>query len=198
MNLDGYGTTKETQIVHWVEHLDDTFLVWILDRLAQDFVREMAETRDAYGALDLSVASTARADTNPLDKKLLEFQRSAIPYSYDLDTYCESEQFFLSAVYEFKPVIEFAKLERNLFRDKRFSLMVAAKHIKQLEQQIRAIAFQTSQIISTMSSEAVVATNIALQKGIYWMTIVMLLLALLTAIAPLHRFLDLIFQILND
>ncbi len=181
-NLDMYGSdTREQKVVHRLHDLDRTLGTWVLGLIAQDFVAEMGKTRDAYGSLSISSNSINSEKLRELDRKLLEFQRNAIPFSHDITAYCERAVWFMHNVYEFQPTQKWGDYESNLFGDMRQQLSSSATHIESAEQQIRAIALQTGNIISTISNEKLASTNLRLQNSMVWMTMVLLFLTVIMA-----------------
>lgn len=188
-NLDMYGNdTREQKVVHRLHDLDRTLSTWVLSLIAQDFVAEMGKTRDAYGSLNISTNSFNTEKLRELDRRLLEFQRNAIPFAHDIADYCERVGWFMHNVSEFEPTRKWGDYEPKLFGDMRQGLTSSATHIKAAEQQIRAIALQTGNIISTISNEKLVSTNLRLQSSMGWMTVVMLYLTAITAQPLLERF----------
>lgn len=188
-NLDMYGSdTRERKIVHRLQDLDRTLGTWVLGLMAQDFVAEMGKTRDAYGSLNISTNTLNTEKLRELDKRLLEFQRNAIPFAHDITAYCEHVGWFMHNVYEFQPTQKWEDYEPKLFSDMRQQLSLSATHIMSAEQQIRAIALQTGNIISTISNEKLASTNWRLQNSMVLMTIVMLFLTVIMAQQQLKDF----------
>jgi len=187
-HLEMYGNdTREQKVVHWLHILDRTLGTWVLSLIAQDFVAEMGKTRDAYGSVNISTNSLNTEKLRELDKRLLEFQRNAIPFAHDIDDYCERVGWFMRNIYEFESTRKWGDYEPKLFGDMRRGLSSSATHIKAAEQQIRAIALQTGNIISTISNEKLTSTNFRLQNSMGWMTVVMLYLTAITAQPLLER-----------
>lgn len=181
-NLDMYGNdTREQKVVHRLHDLDRTLSTWVLSLIAQDYVAEMGKTRDAYGSLNISTNSFNTEKLRELDRRLLEFQRNAIPFAHDIADYCERVGWFMHNVSEFEPTRKWGDYEPKLFGDMRHGLSSSATHIKAAEQQIRAIALQTGNIISSISNEKLASTNLRLQSSMLWMTVVMLCLTAITA-----------------
>lgn len=159
----------------------------MLSLIAQDFVAEMGKTRDAYGSVNISTNPHNTEKLRELDERLLEFQRNAIPFAHDIDDYCERVGWFMHNVSEFEPTRKWGDYEPKLFGDMRRGLSSSATHIKAAEQQIRAIALQTGNIISTISNEKLTSTSLRLQNSRGWMTVVMLYLTAITAQPLLER-----------
>lgn len=181
-NLDMYGSdSREQKVVHRLQDLDHTLGTWVLGLIAQDFVAEMGETRDAYGSLNISTNSLNTEKLRELDRRLLEFQRNAIPFAHDITTYCERVGWFMHNVYEYQPIQKWGEYEPKLFGDMRQGLSSSATHIMSAEKQIRAIALHTGNIISSISNEKLASINLRLQNSMVWMTIVMLILTVIMA-----------------
>jgi hypothetical protein len=188
-NLDMYGNdTREQKVVHRLQDLDHSLGTWVLGLIAQDFVAEMGVTRDAYGSLNISTNSLNTEKLRELDRRLLEFQRNAIPFAYDITAYCEHVGWFMHNVYEFHPIQKWGEFEQKLFGDMRQGLSSSATHIMSAEKQMRAIALQTGNIISSISNERLATTNLRLQNSMVWMTIVMLFLTVVMAQQQLKNF----------
>jgi len=179
-DLGAYGATKEEQLTRWCHDLDWTLGAWALSQVAQDFIAEIGKTRDAYGSVDLSSASSGAANIWELERGFLHLQRNAIPFAHDLAVYCESEGRFMHEVYEFRPTFHLG-FERKLFGDMRVWLKEAAAHIQEAEKQVRAIGAQAGRMISAVTNERLAQTNIRLQRWMFVMTGAVLLLTLLTA-----------------
>lgn len=187
-DLQAYGNRKESQIVNWLSDFDCTIGTWVLGLIAEDFVAEMGRTRDTYGSLALADDSPNMKIIRKLDKRLLEFQRNAIPYSHDLASYSKHYGVFLHNVYEFQPVQNWRGNIINLFANTRERLSVSAIQIKEAEEQIRSIATHIGNLISARSNEKLSSSNLRLQKSMFWMTIVIIFL---TAIMAKKELIDL-------
>src|SRR3989338_2125508 len=182
-SLDMYGNdTREQKVVHRLHDLDRTLSTWVLSLIAQDFVAEMGKTRDAYGSLNISTNSFNTEKLRELDRRLLEFQKNAIPFAHDITDYCERTGWFMHNVSEFEPTRKWGDYEPKLFGDMRQGLTSSATHIKAAEKQIRAIALQTGNIISTITNEKLASTNLRLQNSMGCMTVVMLFLTAIMAL----------------
>lgn len=180
-DLAGYGETREDKVVHWCQYLDHSFGAWILELAAEKYVAELATVRDGYGSLQFDAGATNVDNTKQLERAISRLARNAIPFAYELSQFCNSRGLFMHNIFEFESVHKWEKVQRRLFAESRERLMLLSDYIKDVEQQVRAIALQAGQIITAAANERVADTNLRLQRGIAWMTIAILILTALLA-----------------
>lgn len=185
-DLKGYGSdTREGQILQWLTYLDHTIGIWVLYVITRTYERQLGILRDSYGSLDFSDVDLAASEVQVLDNKLLNLQRNLTPFIQELIPLCEKKGYFLHDVYEFFPVSEHRKSDTGLFNGLRERLLILAETLRSNEEQISAIANRSTQIASAISNDKLSKTNIRLQRGIFWMTWVLIILTLILVISGL-------------
>lgn len=180
-DLSVYGSAKEEQVVNWLTYLDRTLGTWVVSLVARQMISEFAAIRDFYGELALSRANLNAEKVWALDRRLSGIQCDATPFAYELQRHCEAKALFLHDVFEFESVDEDPKHQIKLFHGLMSILKASAKHILEVDEQLRRTSSQAGQITTAISNEKLATTNLRLQKRMLWMTVVMLILAGLTA-----------------
>jgi hypothetical protein len=185
-DLKGYGSdTREGQILRWLTDLDHTIGIWVLYVITRTYEKQLGILRDSYGSLDFSDLDLAASEVQVLDKKLLNLQRNLTPFIQELIPLCEKKSYFLHDVYEFFPVSERRKSDTGLFNGLRERLLILVETLRSNEEQISAIANRSTQIASAISNDKLSKTNIRLQRGIFWMTWVLIILTLILVVSEL-------------
>jgi hypothetical protein len=183
-DLKGYvSDTREGQILLWLTALDNTIGKWVLYVLARTYEKQLGVLRDAYGSLDFSRLDSAVSEVQALDRKLLNLQSNLTPFIHELFSVCKKKAYFLHDVYEFFPIAERRKNDRGLFDGLRERLLMLAESLRTNEEQIGAISNRNSQLVSVISNDKLSKTNIRLQRGIFWMTWVLIILTLILVVS---------------
>jgi hypothetical protein len=196
-HLTSYGADKERQLVNWLHYLDRTLATWTVRELGRDFIRRIGRTRDAYAELDRSRIRGVD-ELKKLDAAFSDIQRNAVPFAHDLARFCRIKGLFFHDVFEFEPVRKSENFNPKLFVTSRDWLIECARYIQRLEEHLRFVAQQTAQMVTSTVNEQLAQSNLRLQRQIGTMTYIMLLLAALTAIAPLGSLASWIVDLLID
>jgi len=181
-SLEAYGKDRESQILNWVRYLDHTLGAWVLYVLTLDFEKQLGMIRDDYGNIDISNIKTAAKDAIHIDHKLLHLQRDVVPFADDLTAYCENEHVFMHEVCNFSPANDRRKAG-NLFKSMKEAMVSKARYLVRVEAQTRAIAIRVGQVISSITTDKLANSNLKLQRGVYWMTFMLLVLTVVLVFA---------------
>jgi len=183
-DLKGYSSdTREGKILLWLTHFDNTIGIWVLYVIARTYEKQLGVLRDSYGSIDLSHLDSAASEVQVLDRKLLNLQSNLTPFIHELFSICEKKAYFLHDVYEFYPIAEDRKNDKGLFDGLREKLLMLAESLRSSEEQVGAISNRNSQLASVISSDKLSKTNIRLQRGIFWMTWVLIILTLILVVS---------------
>lgn len=184
-DLRGYGSdTREGQILHWLTDIDNTIGIWVLYVIALSYEKQLGVLRDSYGTLDFSRLDSAASEAQVLDKKLLNLQSNLTPFIHELLSVC-NDVYFLHDVYEFIPVAEHRKNDRGFFDGLRERLLMLAESLRSNEGQINDISSRKIQLATVISSDNLSKINIRLQRGIFWMTWVLLILTCILVVSEI-------------
>ena len=184
--LNMYGAdTREDKIVNYLHDLDYTLGIWALSRTARAYEKKISMIRDEYGGMDETNIEKSIRKIYEIDRQFLRLQADAIPFAGNLASLGEHKYSLLHNVYEFTPLIKERGENTKLFRCTIDNLIEDAGSIISNENQVRAIAERSSQIIYSISSNELTKTNIKLQKRISWMTLWILALTIVMAISGL-------------
>ena len=187
-DLKAYGADKEAQLINWFEYFDTTLATWAIGELAQDYIASIGRTRDEYARSFAPQEGAGATDhLKRLDAALSEVQQNAVPFAHDVAYYSRNERLFFHDVYEFRLARPLEKYDPQLFENTRQWLLKSAHYIQRLEEHLRFVAQQTARMISSATNEELSRSNLRLQRQIGFMTIIMLLLAVATAIEPLSK-----------
>lgn len=178
--LEGFWTvSRESKIISWMEELDQTLGIWALYRTTRNFEKRLAEFRDQYSSVNIENMKQAATRINELDKEFLVLQRSLMPFTQELQSFCNDENIFMHKVYKFQPACERRKSGSELFNSIRLTLLTLSEQLQKYAEVTHTIAQRTAQIIYTLSNFKLARTNIGLQVCIAVMTGILLILALL-------------------
>ncbi len=198
-DLERFGPDdREDQILQWLTHFDQTIGKWVLFVLARTYEKQLGMLRDAYGSLEFSNFDLAASEARILDNKFLNLQRNLTPFIQEVIPLCENKNYFLNEVYEFFPISEHRKREKGLFNGLRETLLMLVLELQKGEEQVNSIANRTAQITSAISNDRLSKTNISLQRGIFWMTLILILLTLFLVASEFQDDLKNIFQYLLE
>lgn len=183
-DLKGYASnTREGQILLWLTYLDNTIGIWVLYVIARTYEKQLGVLRDSYASLDFSRLDSAASEVQALDRKLLNLQSNLTPFIHELVSICGKKDYFLHDIYEFFPVAEHRKNDKGLFDGLRERLLMLSDSLRSNEEQIGAISNRNSQLASVISNDKLSKTNIRLQRGIFWMTWVLIILTFILVVS---------------
>lgn len=188
--LEGYwGDSRESKILSWMGYLDSTLCIWALYRAAKGFEKKLVRIRDSYSLINVDDIKQAAASINSLDKEYLDLQRNLMPISEELLSFCDNKNTFMHDVYEFKPLE--GRPVRNtpeLFDAIRLDLLILAKQLQKNGEIIQSLARRTAQIVNTISNSILAEINTRLQRGVYWMTAMLIILTFVLVLVETHDY----------
>jgi len=184
-DLKSYGDTTEGKILNYLNYIDISLGRWVLLIITKTFERRLTKLRDSYGKTDIDVLNNSPSVLLNLDRQTLDIQKNAIPFIHELKGFCEHEKYFMHNVFEFKAIHEMRKKDDGLFSSFRKRLLFYADLIDRNEELLRNTADATRQIVTAKSSNYLAQTNIGLQKRLNWMTVIILLLTIVTAVSAI-------------
>lgn len=182
-DLHSYGNEKKDRILNFLNYIDRTLGIWVMQCLTSTFEKYLTKLRDSHGTIDIKKISSEPSLLVELDMKILENQKNISPFLYELENFCENKDFFMHDIYEFQPVHEMRKKCDDLFNSIRKNLIYLVNHLSMNEKLLQNTANANRQIASVISSNEVAKTNIALQKKMNLMTLVILFLTIIASIS---------------
>jgi hypothetical protein len=177
LHMYGAAESREEQILGWSDNLDRSFGALVLHELADSLARQAGGLRDAVAHVKVTEIRNAVVTTQGLGEQLLDIQRNGVPFAHEVIALAEDERLFMHDVIEFRGASDHMK-KQELFKNLRHGLVRQAKAILQREQQTRATAELTGQLVAAAASDRLSQINIRLQRGVFWMTLVLLLLTI--------------------
>ena len=184
LNMYG-GTTKTDKILNYLTYIDKSLGIWVLFVIAKTFETRLTKLRDSYGENDIDNLNNDASTLMNLDRQILDIQKNAIPFIYELADFCKDEKYFMHDVYEFKAIHEARKRDDGLFNSIRKSLLFYADLLNRNEKLLRNTADAHRQISMAKSSSFLAQTNISLQKRMNCMTLVILVLTVVSAVSAI-------------
>lgn len=183
-DLKCYGSdNRESQILLCLQDFPQAIGIWVLFVITRTYEKQLGILRDSYGSLDFSDFDLAASELQILDDKLLNLQRNLTPFIQELIPLCEKKGSFFHDIYDFFPVSERRKNDKSLFNMLCENLLFLARMLRSNEEQVSAIANKTNQMTSAISNDKLSKTNIRLQRGVFWMTWVLIVLTLILVVS---------------
>jgi Mg2+ and Co2+ transporter CorA len=186
-DLKCYVDNVKDQIINYLSYIDNSLGIWVLFVLAKAFERRIAILRDSYGAYDVDNLTDNTKILMNLDRQVLDLQKDAVPFIHELKSCCEHKKCFMHDVFEFRAVHEMRKSDNGFFNSIRKRLLFYADSLNDNEKLLRSTAEANRQIASAKSSNFLAQTNIGLQKRMNWMTFIILILTIVSAISAIFE-----------
>lgn len=186
-DIQAYGRTREDQIVHWLQDLDQTLATWALGLISRELIAQLATFRDALGALDFKSGKLKVSDVRELDQRFLRVQSEATSFAIDVARHCKDERRFMLEVYEFHRPLHPGGPQVRLFGQLRLVLEGSAAHLHTVEAQLEKTCTRTAGILAASVNEGMTEANLGLQRKIFVLTCVTAVLTALTVARELHQ-----------
>ena len=184
-DLKSYGTEKKDRILNFLNYIDITLGIWVLQCLTSTFENRLTKLRDSYGTIDINKLSTEPSLLVELDTKVLENQKNISPFLHELKSFCEHQGSFMHDIYEFKATHKMYKNDDGLFNTIRKNLMFLGDYLSRNEKLLQNTANANRQIATVISSNDVAKTNIGLQKQMNLMTLVILFFTIIASVSAI-------------
>jgi hypothetical protein len=173
--------SKEENILGWFSYFDYTLGILVLSFIAREYEQQLGMFRDKYGSVNIKDISYSIRQMQDIDKQFIEMQSGIIHFSDELKNFCKHKGYFMHEVYEFGSVRKHFDHELNLFESIRDRLIYLSDLIDLNMKHVMSYADIMRQSISAISSRELATINLKLQKGIYWMTGVLIILTIVLA-----------------
>jgi hypothetical protein len=181
-DLSMFGSkSKEGNILGWFSYFDYTLGILVLSFIAREYEQQLGMFRDKYGSVNIKDISHSIKQMQDIDKQFIEMQSGIIHFSDELKNFCKHKGYFMHEVYEFRRVRKRFEQDLNLFESIRDRLIYLSDLIDLNTKHVMTYADIMRQSISAISSRELATINLKLQKGIYWMTGVLIILTIVLA-----------------
>lgn len=182
-DLSMFGSkSKEENILGWLSYLDYTLGILVLSIIAREYEQQLGMFRDKYGSINIKDINHSIKQMQDIDKQFVEMQSGLIHFSDELKNFCKHKGVFMHEVYEFRRVRIRSEHDLNLFESIRDHLIYLSDLIDLNTKHVMTYADIMLQSISAISSRELATINLKLQKGIYWMTGVLIILTIVLAV----------------
>ncbi|MFH5883014.1 hypothetical protein ACG2F4_01790 [Halalkalibaculum sp. DA3122] len=187
IDLSNYGSRDEIEaLTHWLKDINSSLSLWALSKLAQSFEESLTQLRDRFGSINIDDTDKALEKSQILSKNFADLQRNLVPFITELDNFCDRYYADLPFNIEFQRVEE-RHSDHLFFAQQREWLTKLSTQLKKYEKESQRVVDRINQLIASKINSEVSKSNNRLQRGVFWMTMVLILLTIILIFADLDN-----------